>query len=248
MTETEWLACKDPGWLILHLICERLRRVRQRRGRARKLRLAVCACCRRVWRHLPDARCREAVAVAERYADGLAGEEERRAALGAAEEALGATGRQAARAARCAWRCLAADTDALAACTEGMESAAWATAGPDEEAHFNTSTDPAGFPGYAAERHAQVPLLRCVFGNPFRPVGVEPAWVTWNGGAVVRLAQAAYDQRDPEGAALDAGRLGILADALEEAACADGEILGHLRGPGPHVRGCHIVDRVRSVD
>jgi hypothetical protein len=34
----------------------------------------------------------------------------------------------------------------------------------------------------------------------------------------------------------------ILADALEEAGCTDAAILSHLRGPGPHVRGCWVVD------
>jgi hypothetical protein len=34
----------------------------------------------------------------------------------------------------------------------------------------------------------------------------------------------------------------VLADALEEAGCTDAELLQHLRGPGPHVRGCHLVD------
>jgi hypothetical protein len=33
-----------------------------------------------------------------------------------------------------------------------------------------------------------------------------------------------------------------LGDALEEAGCSDEEILAHLRGPGPHVRGCWVVD------
>jgi hypothetical protein len=41
---------------------------------------------------------------------------------------------------------------------------------------------------------------------------------------------------------LDNSRLAILADALEEAGCTSEEILGHLRGPGPHVRGCWVVD------
>jgi hypothetical protein len=39
-------------------------------------------------------------------------------------------------------------------------------------------------------------------------------------------------------------RLPILADALEDAGCADAELLGHLRSPGPHVRGCWAVDLV----
>jgi hypothetical protein len=36
----------------------------------------------------------------------------------------------------------------------------------------------------------------------------------------------------------------LLADALEDAGCTDAELLGHLRSPGPHVRGCWAVDLV----
>ena len=36
----------------------------------------------------------------------------------------------------------------------------------------------------------------------------------------------------------------ILADALEDAGCDDADILDHLRGTGPHVRGCWAVDLV----
>mgnify|MGYP000107719138 CR=1 FL=1 len=35
-----------------------------------------------------------------------------------------------------------------------------------------------------------------------------------------------------------------LVDALQEAGCEDGELLAHCRGPGPHVRGCWVVDLV----
>jgi hypothetical protein len=69
-----------------------------------------------------------------------------------------------------------------------------------------------------------------VIGNPFRPV--TPAWQS---DAVVRLAQAIYDERAFE-------RLPILADALAEAGCDHAAILEHCRGPGPHVRGCWVVD------
>jgi hypothetical protein len=41
---------------------------------------------------------------------------------------------------------------------------------------------------------------------------------------------------------LDPDRLPILADALEEAGCDNADILGHLRGPGPHWRGCWPLD------
>ncbi len=78
-------------------------------------------------------------------------------------------------------------------------------------------------------------LLRCIFGNPFRPAAVDPAWLHWNSGTVLRLATAIYHDCAFE-------RLPVLADALEEAGCTDAAILDHCRGPGPHVRGCWVVD------
>jgi hypothetical protein len=94
-----------------------------------------------------------------------------------------------------------------------------------------------------ARRHRGCDLLREVFGNPFRPPPtIDPAWLTWNDGTVVRLAQSAYEERHLPAGTLDNGRLAVLADALEEAGCTDADILGHLRGPGPHVRGCWPVD------
>jgi hypothetical protein len=59
---------------------------------------------------------------------------------------------------------------------------------------------------------------------------------------VVSLAQAAYDERDLPSGHLDPGRLAVLADALEDAGGSDPDILGHLRGPGPHTRGCWVLD------
>jgi hypothetical protein len=41
-------------------------------------------------------------------------------------------------------------------------------------------------------------------------------------------------------------RLPVLADALEEAGCDDRVVLDHCRGPGPHGRGCWVVDLVLS--
>jgi hypothetical protein len=41
---------------------------------------------------------------------------------------------------------------------------------------------------------------------------------------------------------LDHATLAVLADALEEAGAGDADLLGHLRGPGPHVRGCFALD------
>ncbi len=86
-----------------------------------------------------------------------------------------------------------------------------------------------------------VAILHDLFGNPFRPASLNLAWLAWNGGTVKRLAAAIYDDRAFE-------RLPILADALEEAGCTDADILAHCRGPGPHVRGCWVVDLLLSKD
>jgi hypothetical protein len=42
----------------------------------------------------------------------------------------------------------------------------------------------------------------------------------------------------------DFGQAPLLADMLEDAGVSDAQLLGHLRGPGPHARGCFAVDSV----
>jgi hypothetical protein len=84
------------------------------------------------------------------------------------------------------------------------------------------------------ERAAQAGLLRCIFGNPFRPVAFDPAWRTET---VVALARGMDESRD-------FAALPVLADALEDAGCADAELLAHCRGAGLHARGCHAIDHV----
>jgi hypothetical protein len=60
----------------------------------------------------------------------------------------------------------------------------------------------------------------------------EPSWLT---STVVALARG-IDAED----AFD--RLPILADALQDAGCADEEVLAHCRAGGPHAHGCVVVD------
>jgi hypothetical protein len=86
---------------------------------------------------------------------------------------------------------------------------------------------------------AQIDLLRDIFGNPFRPVSISPGWLT---PTVTNLATAAYEERILPSGELDSARLAVLADALEEAGCDSADVLSHLREPGPHVRGCWVVD------
>ena len=82
-------------------------------------------------------------------------------------------------------------------------------------------------------------FVRELFGNPFRRSVLDPVW---RSSTVVALAQAAYDERSLTTGQFDPSRLGILADALEDAGCDNADILNHCRGPGPHVRGCWVLD------
>jgi hypothetical protein len=83
-------------------------------------------------------------------------------------------------------------------------------------------------------REAIADLIREVVGNPFRAPALTPWCVTPD---VSRMARVIYDSR----AWTD---LPILADALEEAGCADAAVLKHLRTPVKHVRGCWALDLV----
>lgn len=87
-----------------------------------------------------------------------------------------------------------------------------------------------------AWRVRQVDALRDALGNPFAPVEWHDRWRTET---VVALARGIHFD-----AAFD--RLPILADALEEAGCDSPEVLAHCPGPGPHARGCWVVDAARG--
>ena len=71
MTEAEWMECADPAQMLEFL-----------RGETsdRKLRLFAVACCRAILDLLPHQGSRQAIEVAERFADGLATEQEMRTA------------------------------------------------------------------------------------------------------------------------------------------------------------------------
>jgi hypothetical protein len=94
-------------------------------------------------------------------------------------------------------------------------------------------------------RRAQADLVRDVFGSlPFRPLpSLPPSLLAWEDGVNLRIAKAVYEERSLPGGHLDGQRLAVFADALEDAG-ADAVLLDHLRGHGPHVRGCWAVDYI----
>ena len=70
---------------------------------------------------------------------------------------------------------------------------------------------------------------------------VEPHRITcrpeWRTSSAVAIARGMYDAREFSGTP-------ILADALQDAGCDNDDILNHCRGPGPHVRGCWVIDLI----
>jgi hypothetical protein len=202
----------------------------------RKRRLFMAACCRRVWRLLPDARSRRAVEAAERYSDGAAGVRELAAAHSKAVAVPGHGIRHVAWAAY--WTSSRTLSDSIVDNVRHNTAQAAAREAHDVEV---TTRGGAAKPvaaytaGAAAEARRQADLLRDLFGDPFRPAVLDPAWLTWKDGTVPKLARAVYDDRR-------FADLPILADALEEAGCMDADILAHCRKGGEHFRGCWVLD------
>ena len=202
MTEYEWLTSGSASAMLAFL---------EDRMSDRKLRLLACACCRRVWHFLTEDGGRQAVEMAERFADGWATRDQVMAVLLThADKPLTvdcslSVGRSALIPSRSVIRAAPSMVASLVARSGGTRE--------EEEAFQST-------------------LLRDVFGNPFRPVSLNPAWLTAN---VVGLANSVYDAR----AFHD---LPILADALQDSGCDDEGVLSHCRGEGPHARGCFVID------
>jgi hypothetical protein len=220
MTEAVWLASTKPDEMLVFL---------QGKASDRKLRLFGCACVRRVWYRLEHYRAaRHAVEIAEEFADGqrTLGELEELSELSREGELAEwvPTRTKESRALRAVGWCVLGDF-------HGWEHG-W-------EGHPGiVARHAAGASGtMGSERVAQAQLLRDVFGNPFRPATVDPAWLRWNDCTVPKIAAGIYEER-----AFD--RLPILHDALLDAGCDDEDILAHCRGAGPHVRGCWVIDLI----
>jgi hypothetical protein len=219
VTEAEWLAGTNAQ--------EMLETLRDKVSE-RKLRLFMVACCRRVWHTLDEEDDRQpAVEVAERFADGLADAGELADQFG--ELTDGCPVRiwdDIANASVADFVEFDAISCAQAEAHEAAHKACWASGEEPDE------------PARQAEEVAQIRQVHDIFGNPFRALAIDPAILTAD---VAALARAAYEERSMPSGELDQARLAVLADALEEAGAA-AELLDHLRGPGPHVRGCFAVD------
>ena len=215
MTEAEWVTSDDHSRMTFFVA---------KQTSVRKLRLAEVALCRSVEHHLVDAHSCHVLSVCEAHADGFASDgqlaEVRSRAVSVYEGDLPRTSSR-----RDAYQLVhAADTEQrLRLQIDMIDLVLFA-----ERPHQLIS------PELQAACIAEAEIIRDVFGNPFRPVAFDPSWRTET---VISLACCIYAER-----AFD--RLPILADALEEAGCNHADVLSHCRSPGPHARGCWVVDGV----
>jgi hypothetical protein len=222
MTEAGWLKGNDPEAMLRYL---------GDRASVRKLRLFACACVRRVWHCLTDETMRKAVDLAERYADGQATEEQMVAAAVVVYESAGVyddAAHAAVYAADGRIDCgMVASLAAGAASQAAVPGALVEPEGPLERAAWWAARN--------RERTAQAGLVRELFS--FRLVSIAPPVLVWQDGELSRIARDIYQERR-------FADLPILADALEDAGCANSDLIDHLRSPGPHVRGCFALDLV----
>jgi hypothetical protein len=260
MNRVQWLQGGDPARMLKHL---------GDRASPRKLRLFGCACLRRIWdlllRRIEDSR--PLVELVERYADGRARlrdfgawykalpnetpkkrwEEDRHPLCAARSVASWATLKLELSVRRMnRRRTLARETaEVSAAVSDSAMCAARAVAvrlllgkgeilSMEDEDRFLEGA-------IHAEMKVQADLLRCIFGTPFRSSSTKHVGLT---AVIQQLALSAYEERHLSEGHLDPACLAVLADALEEGGFTNAELLTHLRGPGPHVRGCWAVDRV----
>jgi hypothetical protein len=220
MTEQEWEQSDFIRGMVEFLLDKQSRR---------KFQLFAVACCRALWDRFPPGPARETVNVAERFADGMATDEELRASKSVCDPLTMDSDR---------WISLPAQAaDSVACCgfeTPGHASrvakCTWylATCGMKVGSlEFRITLD--------QHRELQVELLHEIAGNPFRAVRAEREWLT---STVLVLARQMYDARE-------FSAMPILADALQDAGCDNAAVLAHCRDTSaPHVRGCWVVDLI----
>jgi hypothetical protein len=238
--EAAWFTCTDPRPMFTLL---------RGKERGRKFRLFSCACCRRIAHLLTDDRSHHALDIFERFLNGELTLTEYSAGERAAADACAAQARIAGAndfsrgiseadrvrqfasmfAAQAVADCFGNVTSAPADCCGALRG--YGTAELTDDAQLREIGDRIE----SDERAAQASLLRDVYGNPFAPVTLEPAWRT---NSVVSLARQMYDARDFE-------PMPELADTLQDAGCENEAILTHCRYSAlTHVRGCWVVDLV----
>jgi hypothetical protein len=225
MTEEEWLVCDNPDTLFDGLPLAA-------RGLRRKWRLVARACLDPFRGWMRDERVEEILESLARDADGVCSPEEFRRAQSLASALLREVVDDASE--QRWYRVQLALAEAVhAAVQDAWEDQVPWTAAACAAAKGYVAVNEPEEAAHAREARHQAELSRDIFGNPFRPVALAPAWRTSD---VLLLARGIYDAK-----AFD--RMPILADALQEAGCTNEDVLNHCRDPKQvHVRGCWVLD------
>lgn len=238
LSEEQWLASTTANALLIYLQQHRL--IAKVAGGKRKLRLFSVACCRACWHLFTNEDCKRAIEVGERAADGKASQVEVRdaAAIG---DALVRSIQDYAIANPHYHHDAAMRLQFIR--NQSMGSAASFTASQQlgvrgaEIVTLALTNLRCWESGEHIQKFEEVnrfhaDLVRDIFGNPFRPVPLDPRWIS----SIVRdLARTIYDERLWE-------RMPILGDALMDAGCDNSEVIAHCQERGPHARGCWLVD------
>ncbi len=231
MTEAEWLVCEESK-PMLELVHDR--------ASQRKLCLFAAWCCRCIWRHMRK-RSRRSVEVTERFFEGRTRQTVLDVAIAESTAAFEETPENTIEHLITLAASLVPVNDIEEADCVAHSVAkviAHLAVYPNDSVETTNERNAACTILVLSEQARQCRVLRCIIGNPFRAVTLEPAWRTRT---VWDLAKTAYDERILPCGELHGDRLAILADALEVAGCDDA-VLSHLRSPGPHIRGCWPVD------
>lgn len=252
MTESDWLVSTDPAAMLQYL-CPDMGSPYAggvpHRISDRKLRLFACACARERWHLLTDARSRKAVEVAEQFADGLATAQE----LDGAWDASWVAARAAAMGASKAASMAAAWSASRAASWDASWDASWS-----EQASLLRDIVGNPFqPAPIVEQDWRSPTVLAIAHKAYedRPgrechecKGTGREWVmerdSTKSGYWGPSCTHCHGTGHIHDGTLDNDSLAILADALEDAGCDSTAILDHLRSPGPHVRGCWVLDLI----
>lgn len=266
MTEREWLACGEPSFMLDWL--------RQRGQQSdRKLRLFAVACVRQVWPLLSDVRSRTAVEVAEKFADGEASRTELDGASTAAARAAASTAAWAAAstatgdAARDAPRTVQAD---MLRDIVGNPFRPLTIRSPCDDCDGRGKVDDKACPACGGDgrndcdflSRTVISLAKAAYDERRDDGTLDPVRLAVLADA---MEEAGCDgQRiwlcNNQGKHQHRGKRGEVIHGVthsdnpwhlhhhHDAKCSYMDIpnplLAHLRSPGPHVRGCHVVDLI----
>lgn len=237
ITEERWLAWVDRPKDLANFALPQMS--------DRKIRLFAVACCELAAHRMIDPRSQRAVELALRHANGTANDDELSAAADEAyavtlsimnqkSRETGGTGQSSPEYGAAALAANATSSFDRTPTTDSPDGWVSMCAGGITVSDFLISHTIQAVDDVKTVTAELTRALHDICGNPFQPVAANSAWQS---PGLRALAQRIYDTKSFD-------RLPELGDALAEAGCNDRAILEHCHLPGPHVRGCWVLDLV----